>query len=207
MNSMTQPSKPASQFTDSAPIRPAEIDHAAQVRQSLRQQLLQQRRAIHIEQRRLWDQRIGEQVRAWCVKQRPPSLGIYWPIQGEADLLPIYPELHALGIALCLPLVLERNQPLQFLSWQPNTAMTLDAYKIPVPQHQQLVPVPAAMLIPCVGFNAKNYRLGYGGGFYDRTLLASPDRIAIGIAYQQALTSFTPDAHDIPMSTIITEAE
>lgn len=205
MNSMTQPSKPASQLTQPVPVKPT--DAAIQERQTLRQYLLQQRRAFTDAQRQLLDQRIRDRIAVWCRTQLPPSLGVYWPIQGEPDLLPLYPELQKLGIQLCLPSVPGRDQPLQFLSWQPGDAMVLDPYKIPIPQHQQIVPVPAAMLIPCVGFNAQGYRLGYGGGFYDRTLLAWPDRIAIGVAYQQALIEFTPTIHDIAMQQVMTEAE
>jgi len=211
MNSMTQPSKPASQLTQQATIQATKqattmaTDSAKSSRIELRQRLLQQRRAITESDRARWDQSIRDQISAWCDTHRPTSLGIYWPIQAEPDLLTLYPALHQIGIQLSLPCAATRDQALQFLSWQPGAAMTLDQYRIPIPQQRIIVPTPQVLLIPCVGFNADRFRLGYGGGFYDRTLAVWPNCIALGIAYQQALSVFTADPHDIKMHQIITE--
>lgn len=210
MNSMTQPSKPASQLGQQSEANPADISAPASPttmqRVDLRQILLQNRRAIPLKLRAGWDQSIRHQIAAWCETHQPNTLGIYWPIQGEPDLTPLYPSLHQSGIRLSLPVAVGREQPLQYVDWQPDEAMMPDQYQIPTPQRPRPVPVPDVILIPCVGFNADRFRLGYGGGFYDRTLATWPDRIALGVAYQQALSVFTADSHDIAMHHIFTES-
>lgn len=204
MNSMTQPPKPASQLAQQADTNPAHRLKTQRI--ELRQRLLQERRAITEANRAEWDQSIRDQIAEWCEFHLPTTLGIYWPIQAEPDLLALYPALHQMGIQLSLPYAATPDQPLQFLSWQPGAAMTLDQYRIAIPQQRTIVSMPQVLLIPCVGFNADRFRLGYGGGFYDRTLAAWPECIALGIAYQQALSVFTVDAHDIAMHQIITES-
>jgi 5-formyltetrahydrofolate cyclo-ligase len=74
-----------------------------------------------------------------------------------------------------------------------------------VPSPPQVIVQPQALLIPCVGFNRQRMRLGYGGGYYDRTLAASPRPLAIGIAYRGSLATFAADPYDIALDAIITE--
>lgn len=195
---MTQPSlsvKPP-------PVRVASPESRAQ----LRQRLLDQRRGTDTQQRQQWDQEIGARLLSWCQQERPASLGIYWPIQSEPDLRNIYPQLQQMGIQLALPLVTGKSQPLVFLQWSPGHPMSKDSYGIPVPEQRHFTLRPEALLIPCVGFNEKNYRLGYGGGYYDRTLAIPPRPLAIGIAHHQAQSEFAAEAHDVPMDLIFTEA-
>jgi 5,10-methenyltetrahydrofolate synthetase len=84
--------------------------------------------------------------------------------------------------------------------------MVKDAYGVMVPQDVSEIVTPDALLVPCVGFNAANYRLGYGGGFYDRTLAVSSRPLAVGIAYACCRAEFTGDVHDIALDDVITEA-
>ncbi|MDE2430963.1 MAG: 5-formyltetrahydrofolate cyclo-ligase, partial [Burkholderiales bacterium] len=76
---------------------------------------------------------------------------------------------------------------------------------IPVPAQREHLLMPDALLIPCVGFNAGNFRLGYGGGYYDRTLALQPRPVALGVAYQCALADFRAAEHDIALDKIFTE--
>lgn len=198
MNSMTQPINEASQ-----------PHHCAgETRSDLRQRLLRLRQSTQQVQRDEWDKKIAEQVLLWCKANTPTTLGLFAPIRGEPDLWQIYPHLHALGMRLSLPIVrdkrLQSAQPLEFLQWQPGEKMTRDAYNIPVPQDQRTCQ-PDVFLIPCVGFNAKAYRLGYGGGYYDRTLAAAPNAIALGVAYQLNFCEFCEEHYDRPMTQILTE--
>ncbi|WP_230412397.1 5-formyltetrahydrofolate cyclo-ligase [Undibacterium hunanense] len=179
---------------------------AAFSRQDLRKSLLQKRRDITMNVRQQWDRELGEKLLQYCRQQQITSLAVYWPIRGEPDLQATYAALSDAGVQLALPLVLVRQQPLQFLSWQPGDTMLADEYGIPVPAQRTQWMQPAALLIPCVGFNAGRYRLGYGGGYYDRTLEKTPRPLTIGIAYQCMQADFTADIHDIPMDIILTEA-
>ena len=178
---------------------------AQQSRAVTRKILLERRRQTDAGQRQQWDTQIIERLLEWCRQQRPASLGVFWPIQTEPDLRHCYPQLHALGIQLALPVVLNKAQPLTFLQWAPGDPMCTDEHGIPVPAQREHVVHPEALLIPCVGFNRNNYRMGYGGGYYDRTLAVTPRPVAIGVAYSQAQSEFMTEAHDVPMDNIFTE--
>jgi 5,10-methenyltetrahydrofolate synthetase len=142
---------------------------------------------------------------------RPPddrqdhTLGVYWPIRGEPDLRPFYASLAAAGVTLALPVMTGPGQPLQFARWDAGAPLVTDRWGIATPT--TMIPVrPAALLIPCVGFNATGHRLGYGGGFYDRTLALAPRPVAIGVAWDNARCDFAAAAHDMPMDVVITES-
>lgn len=144
-------------------------------------------------------------VCAWWRAHRPATLGVYWPIRGEPDLRQTYDELTRLGVRLALPLVDGRDAPLRFVAWKPGDVLVKDAYGVPAPQQADRQVHPDALLVPCVGFNAGKVRLGYGGGFYDRTLAVAPRPLAIGIAYASSLAAFDGEPHDIALDEVITE--
>ncbi|MHA6323822.1 5-formyltetrahydrofolate cyclo-ligase [Roseivivax sp. CAU 1753] len=135
-------------------------------------------------------------------------LSAYWPIKGEPDLRPLMAELHAGGVTLCLPIVETRAAPLVFRRWTPETAMVRGHWNIPVPPPDADALVPDVMLAPLMGWDSDGYRLGYGGGYFDRTLAASDPRpFTIGIGFQSArLATIYPQPHDIPLGVILTEA-
>lgn len=170
----------------------------------LRHALLSTRNALDSDLRREWDVMIGRQVCAWWSAHPVPSLGVYWPIRAEPDLSEAYSELIARGVRLALPVVAGKGLPLKFSRWTPGQDVVKDAFGVAVPVAVNWVE-PDALLIPCVGFNANRIRLGYGGGFYDRTLAASPRPLAIGIAYSCALAEFEAEPHDVGLDRIITE--
>ena len=175
----------------------------AQSRPELRKLLRKKRQEITAEQKQVLDEEIGRQLLAWCQQNRSASLGVYWPIQAEPDLRTYYRELQASGLRLALPLVAGKDMALSFLDWQAGDAMVIDSYGIAIPAHGRLVSQPPVLIIPCLGWNAAGYRLGYGGGFYDRTLAASPRPVAIGIAYACTEAEFASEPHDIAMDFII----
>jgi 5,10-methenyltetrahydrofolate synthetase len=170
----------------------------------LRRSLLATRHAIPAELRARWDAAIGVRVQAWLAAHPVRLLGVYWPINSEPDLRTTYEALAARGVQLALPAVVSRDAALRFAAWTPGDPLVKDAFGVSIPAAGGAVQ-PDAMLVPCVGFNAGHIRLGYGGGFYDRTLAASPHPLALGIAYQCALGIFEGDAHDIALDAIITE--
>jgi 5-formyltetrahydrofolate cyclo-ligase len=175
------------------------------MKQDLRLVLLQQRQALTPGQRARQDEALGRRLLHWHGQQAIACLGVYWPIRGEPDLQDAYAELARRGLPLALPVVTGRDMPLAFAAWKPGDALEEGAMKVPVPQAPHRLVTPDALLIPCVGFNIARQRLGYGGGFYDRTLARNPGPLAIGIAYQCALAQFEGDAHDIALDAVLTE--
>ena len=105
-----------------------------------------------------------------------------------------------------LPVVDKVHKTLTFYAWYPGCPMEEDAYNIPKPKDTEVV-VPTLLFVPCVGFGPGGYRLGYGGGFYDRTLASlRPKPVTVGLAYSHAsVPSFEPEPHDVPLAAILTD--
>jgi len=134
-------------------------------------------------------------------------VSFYWPFRGEPNLRPLMRRMVAAGRIVALPVVAQQRQPLEFRPWTPGCEMMLGVWNIPIPDTRERV-TPRLLLAPVVGFDPQGYRLGYGGGFFDRTLTAlrSP-RTVIGIGYDsQAIPTIHPLAHDIPMDRIVTQS-
>ncbi|MER3352521.1 MAG: 5-formyltetrahydrofolate cyclo-ligase [Hoeflea sp. D1-CHI-28] len=135
-------------------------------------------------------------------------ISAYWPIKGEPDLRPLMAELHEAGATVALPLVETKAAPLTFRRWTPETRMVRGDWNIPVPPPHAPIVTPEITLAPLVGWAADGYRLGYGGGYFDRTLAAlKPRPFTIGIGFEAAeLPTIYPQPHDIPVDLILTEA-
>ena len=146
---------------------------------------------------------ICDRVLAWLHAHPIASLGVYHPIRKEPDLHALYNVLSAQGVHLSLPIILGQDQALGFVRWTPGDALVKDTLGTSVPVERVAVQ-PQALLIPCLGFNAERIRLGYGGGFYDRTLALQPRPLAIGVAYAHALREFPGEPHDMVLDVIIT---
>jgi 5-formyltetrahydrofolate cyclo-ligase len=172
----------------------------------LRKQLLAARRALDATTRAAWDQAIGARVIAWWRAARPAALGVYWPLRDEPDLRAAYAELERLGARLLLPVVVEKHAALAFADWRIGEAMVKDPMGVAVPADLRLMAYPPALLVPCLGYNRHGYRLGYGGGFYDRTLARAPRPQTLGIAYSCLEVRFDGDAHDVALDRIVTES-
>jgi len=130
-----------------------------------------------------------------------------WPIRGEPDLRPLLSDLHGAGVTLVLPVVETRAAPLVFRRWEPGMRMVRGDCNIPVPPPEADALVPDVTLAPCLGWDGGCYRLGWGGGYFDRSLAAlAPRPLAIGIALAAArLPTICPQPHDIPLDLIVTE--
>lgn len=173
----------------------------------LRRTLLHTRRSVDPTLRASWDRAISARLFDWWTRHRVTTIGVYWPIRQEPDLHALYNQLSAAGVRLALPVVLAKDQPLQFAAWTPGDALIKDALGVSIPAMQDFSVRPESLLIPCVGFNAARMRLGYGGGFYDRTLAAQPRPYTIGVAYSSAAVSFDGASHDIALDAVVTESE
>lgn len=175
-------------------------------RKATRELLLKRRveLAVHIRLAR------GEQAKLRLSEHidlsRFRMLGIYWPMRGEIDVRDIARAHLSNSGGVGLPVVIERGRPVEFWAWRVGMRMTRGVWNIPVPAERELV-TPDALIVPLVGFDAQRYRLGYGGGYYDRTLAAAAVRpFCIGLGYEDCrLPSIHPQPHDIPMDVIFTE--
>jgi len=131
----------------------------------------------------------------------------YWPIKGEPDLRPLLTAVHEKGATVALPVVETRAAPLVFRRWTPRTRMVRGIWNIPVPPPESGALTPDIALAPCLGWDGGCYRLGWGGGYFDRTLaVLSPRPFVIGIALAAArLQTIYPQPHDIALDLIVTE--
>ncbi|NEX61460.1 5-formyltetrahydrofolate cyclo-ligase [Noviherbaspirillum galbum] len=170
----------------------------------LRRALLAKRQAIPDEVRALWNALIGTRVMAWWNANPVGTLGVYWPIRREPDLRDTYEMLAAHGVRLALPAVVAPDAPLVFLAWEAGAPLVKDKLGVMMPARRVEIE-PDALLVPCVGFNAAKFRLGYGGGFYDRTLAGPARPVAVGISYACCEAVFAGDAHDVALDAVITE--
>ncbi len=136
------------------------------------------------------------------------TLSAYWPIKGEPDLRALMGELHGAGVTIALPVVAVKAAPLVFRRWTPGMPMVRGDWNIPVPPPDAKALTPDIALAPLVGWDGAGFRLGYGGGYFDRTLAAlTPRPFTIGIGLQPArLATIFPQPHDIALDVILTEA-
>jgi 5,10-methenyltetrahydrofolate synthetase len=175
-------------------------------RKSERQRLIASRLAIPAEERRRHARRIADELDHLLDDVSSKVVTAYWPFRGEPDLLDWLDGLRTRGATCALPVVIAPRTPLVFRRWQRGAALTPGVWNIPVPADGEEV-VPDIVLAPLVGFDPDCYRLGHGGGFFDRTLasLARRPRI-VGVGYARlALRTIYPQPHDIPMDVIVTE--
>lgn len=184
----------------------------ARWRKAERARLLDARKAMSVAARDLAGRAILGHVRDLIDTRLGPlgghCLSAFWPIKGEVDLRALLTDWHGAGATACLPVVETRFAPLVFRRWTPETEMIRGDWNIPVPPHAAERVVPDVLLAPLVGWDDAGYRLGYGGGYFDRTLAAmAARRLVIGVGFQGArLATIYPQPHDIPLDAIVTEA-
>jgi 5-formyltetrahydrofolate cyclo-ligase len=176
-------------------------------RRAQRQRLLALRAAAPPAQRGLWSRAI--EAALWdALAARPPGvIGVYWPFRGEFDPRPLFDRLIGLGWRPALPAVIDKKGPLEYRLWRPGEPLVTGVWDIPVPEKRDVV-LPQTVLAPLVGFDPECYRLGYGGGYFDRTLAAAAPRpLAVGVGFEfSRLDTIRPQPFDMPMDLIVTEA-
>jgi 5,10-methenyltetrahydrofolate synthetase len=141
------------------------------------------------------------------IPQGAAVVSLYWPIRAEPDLREWMQARAASGGGVALPVALAHGRPLSFRAWHPGARMAHGLWRIPYPAEGEEVQ-PDVTIAPLVGFDAAGFRLGYGGGFFDRTLAALQARpLVIGVGYAAAeIRTIYPQAHDIGMDWIVTGA-
>jgi 5-formyltetrahydrofolate cyclo-ligase len=192
----------SSDFSRTAP--PPDL---ARWRQAVRDQLVARRLAVPESARADWDLSISVQLLHAMPLDEGTIVGFCWPHRGEYDARRLLRGLRARGLQCALPVVLQRAAPMIFRLWRPGVAMHRGAMGIPHPLDTPTVE-PQILLVPLVGFGNAGDRLGYGGGYFDRTLASRvPRPLSIGVGYELArIDSTFPQEHDIPMDAIATEA-
>jgi len=135
----------------------------------------------------------------------------YWPLEEEFDPRPLFMELHRRGHPLGLPVILGKGQPLLFRRWEPATDLVRGSFRVMTPPPSAPEIIPRLLLVPLLAFDRTGYRLGYGGGFYDRTiakLRATAEALAVGVTFAALEVPAVPrDDTDQPLDWIVTERE
>ena len=170
-----------------------------------RAQLLEMRAAL--AHRQQLEAALQQRVADWLLSADVHALGFYFPIRGEPDLRTVVSTWLASDTrhVAALPVIVGRT--LQFHAWTSDAPMQTSAFGIPVPAQGRVVQ-PECLLIPCVGFDEQRFRIGFGGGYYDRTLAELvPFPLVVGIAFEASrLPSIDPQPHDVRMDVVITDA-
>lgn len=184
-----------------------EADSVAGWRRAERKRHLSERLSLDVQLRSDHAVRIADHVEAAIGDVTDITVSLYWPIRGEPDLRVLPDRIASRGGRCALPVVTERNRPLIFRSWASGERLERGFWNIPVPMDGVEV-VPDVIVAPLVAFDRDCYRLGYGGGYFDRTLaaMATPCRV-IGVGYSMAaIDTIYPQPYDIPMNTVVTES-
>jgi 5-formyltetrahydrofolate cyclo-ligase len=177
-------------------------------RKQKRSELLELRASFSGDERVRATEIVLNRVYSILQSNRTKIAGFYWPFRGEIDVLPLMHRSLAEEGTVALPVVVGRGQPLTFRLWRPELRMAAGVFGIPYPAESGTV-LPDTLVVPLVGYDDCCYRLGYGGGYYDRTLAAAqPKPLTIGIGFTSSrIETIMPQQFDVPMDYIVTEAE
>lgn len=175
-------------------------------RRAERERLIAARAAIAPEMLDAWRRRIDGFLERSFPGLARCRLAFCWPIKGEYDARHLARTLRARGALTALPVVVAPKTPLLFREWHPGVALAKGPLDIPYPVNSQQM-TPDAVLLPMNGWDGAGYRLGYGGGFFDRTLAALPKKpLVIGVSYELArIPTIHPQSWDIPLDYVVTE--
>jgi 5-formyltetrahydrofolate cyclo-ligase len=197
-------------MAERTPIEPlspsASWEEVRHWRKLVRNDLLQRRAALSVEALRAMSERACAQLLRAVDLESYNVLGFCWPIRGEFDVRGIAKQHLFSGGQAALPVIVQRSAPVEFWRWHPGMPMQKGIWDIPTPKERDVL-TPDAVLVPLVGFDKFGFRLGYGGGYFDRTLAAAAQRpFTIGLGYEESLLqTIYPQPHDIPMDLIVTD--
>jgi 5,10-methenyltetrahydrofolate synthetase len=185
-------------------------DHAGDsvpFRERLRRDRIAARLAMTDDEYQRASAQIAALLKSVLAARRPQAIGFCWPVRREFDARPLVSELIDGGWRACQPVVVTPAAPMQFRGWTPDAPMTTDRHGIPIPDTSRCT-APDVLLLPLVAFDGEGYRIGYGGGYFDRTLATlRPRPLTIGVGFELGRIETTrPQAHDIRLDMIVTEA-
>jgi 5,10-methenyltetrahydrofolate synthetase len=175
-------------------------------RKAQRERLIAERLAIPHATLEAWRERMDSYLQRAFPGLAGRRVAFCWPIRNEYDARHLARTLRGLGALTALPVVVAPKAPLAFREWHPGVELAKGALDIPYPVSSREI-VPQAVLLPMNGWDPKGYRLGYGAGFFDRTLASLATKpVVIGVAYEQArLDTIHPQDWDIPVDYLVTE--
>lgn len=171
-----------------------------------RKRLIDERLALDIEHRQVRSGRIASLLDLTIGKFSGRIVGTYWPFRGEPDLRNWGIKVIERGGRIALPVVIQKGWPLEYRIWAPGDPLERGVWNILVPSRGPAVQ-PDIVIAPLVGFDEANYRLGYGGGFFDRTLAIMKKKpLVIGVGYRESrIPTIFPQPHDIAMDVIVSD--
>jgi 5,10-methenyltetrahydrofolate synthetase len=178
----------------------------SQWRKAARARLLAAREAVPLDERRRWNEAVTALLLQGFGGLAGRSVGFCWPYRAEPDVRFFLRAMRAQGSRCALPVVIDKKGPLEFREWWPGAPTLPGVFDLPIPQGTSRIE-PQAVLMPPVGFDLGGYRLGYGGGYFDRTLAAmQPQPLKIGVAFELSrLSTIHPQPYDVPMDFVVTE--
>ncbi len=183
---------------DSSPIPAA--------KQLLRKEARQRRARLWADQGAAAAQAIARTLAASAVIPPGTLVAGYWPMAQELDPRPALEALHGLGHPLCLPVVTAAGEPLLFRRWAPGDGLMDGGHGTRHPLGTAPLAVPEVLLVPLLAYDDAGFRLGYGGGYYDRTLAALDAPLTIGVAFAgQRVAAVPHDPYDRPLDHVLTE--
>lgn len=185
------------------------MDKLKDWRKQQRSRLLKIRNQVSSTQQVALSHSVVEQLKQSGWLKHRKSIAFFWPMQGEIDLRPMLTVLVKQGVTAALPVIVEKNQPLEFWQWLPDEALSQDGpWAISAPAVRRPVN-PELLLVPMLGFDDQGHRLGFGGGYYDRSIAAMQvPPLCVGVCGEFGhMQSIYPQAHDMPMHAIASESE
>jgi len=176
-------------------------------RAALRGEKLAARMSLGADSRLALSARIEAHLLQLLTPLAPRTLAYCASVRGEFDAQALVSLLIERGWRAAMPIVEAPDAPMSFRHWTPGVAMNVDRYGIPIPAEGEVV-TPDIVLLPLVAFDRQGFRLGYGGGYFDRTLAALvPRPLSIGVGFELArVEDIRPQQHDIRLDAIVTEA-
>jgi 5,10-methenyltetrahydrofolate synthetase len=190
--------------------QPPSAEHSTEAgvfRAALRREKLAARIALDPPVHAALAARVEAHLAALLLPLPPQTLAFCAPVRGEFDVQPLASLLLDRGWQAAMPVVVAADAPMTFRRWTPSCAMDQDRHGIPIPRAGETV-IPDIVLLPLLAFDAQGFRLGYGGGYFDRTLAALvPRPLAIGVGFELGrVPDIRPQPHDIRLDAIVTEA-
>ena len=174
-------------------------------RKAERKQLIEARKGLSVHDRDRCTAAIATALDEVFPEMEGRIISVYWPFRGEPDLRDWMATAEARGARCALPIIVEKSKPLIFRTWKAGEPLSKGIWDIPYPSEGQEVR-PDLVIAPLVGFDSSCYRLGYGGGYFDRTLAELARATAVGVGFEsQKLKTIHPQKHDIPMDVIVTD--
>ena len=187
--------------------QPFDDPELARLKQELRRRAKAVRAAVPAAAREAASARLRSHLMAWLGDHQGAAVAGFWPLDGEVDLKPLLESWHAAGGTALLPRMQGAGRPLRFLRWTPDTLMEAAAFNVEEPPADAPEHRPEVVLVPLLAVDRDGYRLGYGGGFYDRTLAGLGAVDAVGVALDvQRVDAVPRGVHDRPLTHLVTES-